>query len=161
MTRHLFWTLAAVAAAAGPAAAQYPATFNPSGGYTGAVFGPNMGTPVSPPLSPYLNILGGGRNPAVNYFNFTRPALQAQQQFQQMQAGGGPLAAPLGEPFGVASGDVLYAPPGQDPTTRLPTPTGHVATFGNYAGYYNSLGTIGVPFARPAAQQTGRPGPRR
>jgi hypothetical protein len=157
MNRHLYRTLMVAGAAlvcAGPAAAQYPSTFNSGGGYIGGYAGPNYGAPASPPLSPYLNLFQGG-NPAVNYFNFVRPGLQAQQQYQQQQAGGG---FPLTEPYGLASGDVLYAPPGLDPTARYPSPSGHAAAFGNLGGYYNSFGTIGAPVAR-GGQPAYRPPP--
>src|SRR5947208_16346116 len=128
MSRHrLYGSLAAAGwlAAAGADAAQYP---YPPGYGTG-------GTPgaARPPVSPYLNILQGTGNPAVNYYNFTRPALQGQQFYQQQQSFGlGPV-----EPFGLASRDVLYAPPGTGPSERMPSPTGHESVFMNTGRYFN------------------------
>ena len=70
--------------------AQYP---YPPGGYQpGGVYG----TPARPPVSPYLNILQGTGNPGVNYYNFTRPALQTQQFYQQQQSYGLPPVEPFG-----------------------------------------------------------------
>src|SRR5437764_10418180 len=55
----------------------------------------------TPPVSPYLNILGrNGGLPAVNYYNFTQPFTQQQPYFQpQGQFLGTPQPAtqPLGE----------------------------------------------------------------
>jgi hypothetical protein len=154
MIRHLSRTLLAAGGAvalAGPAAAQYPPGY-PVGGYPGGYAGQAYTTPTRPPLSPYLNIFQGGGNPAVNYYNFTRPALQAQQQ-QQFQ-----MNQPAqGEQFPLASVDVS-ADLRYDPTRRIPRPTGHATAFGNYGGYFNSFGTIGGPGPRGAgAAVTPRP----
>src|SRR6478736_6773748 len=100
MIRHMSRTLLAASGAlalAGPAVAQYPTGY-PVGGYPGGYAGQAYTSPSRPPLSPYLNILQGNGNPAVNYFNFTRPALQAQQQ-QQIQMSQGPAT----EAFPLAS----------------------------------------------------------
>src|SRR5262249_22906092 len=129
---HLTHGLLAAAGAlalAGPAAAQYTP---PGYGY------PNYGAPgvgaygagvARSPLSPYLNITAGVNNPAVNYYNFTRPALQAQAALQQQNQS----LPPLGEPFGVASQDVSLLP-ALDPTNKLPRPTGHPSAFQYYGG---------------------------
>jgi hypothetical protein len=162
MIQHLSRTLllaGGALAVAGPAAAQFPTGAYPGGyqggypggGYMGGFAGPNFGAPGRPPLSPYLNILQGTGNPAVNYYNFTRPNLQAQQMQQQFFN-----QPPLVEPFGLASVDVSLVPQ-YDPTSRYPRPTGHPAAFGYIGGYYNSLGTIGVPFARAGQPAAARP----
>jgi hypothetical protein len=156
MTRQLSRALVLLGgwlAAASPTAAQYP--YPPPGYQPGGA----SGTPARPPLSPYLNIVNGpGANPAVNYYNFARPALQAQQYYQQQQSAGLPL--PLTEPFGLAS-----APPlGLDPSSRMPRPTGHPAAFMNTSGYFNSMGSIGGPPARgagPTGARTPAPAPAR
>lgn len=99
------------------------------------------------PLSPFLNLNSGRGSPAVNYYNFVRPALQQQQQ--QLFGGGGP--APFSDPYPLASDITL------DPTGPLPRPTGLPATFGTYGGYFNSMGTMGVPtFGRGSPQQLNR-----
>jgi hypothetical protein len=73
---------------------------------------------VSPPLSPYLNLLRGG-NPAINYYGLVRPQ-QDFNAFLQAQQG-------------------LYA----QPVVAAPTPnlqdliTGHPAQFMNFSHYYN------------------------
>jgi hypothetical protein len=129
MTRHLLRALlpaAGLLAVAGPAAAQYPYPY-PSTAY-------GQGGRPGPVLSPYLNLLNGRGNPAVNYYNFVQPNLQMQQQ-QQM--GGGYGFAPL-DPYGLAF-DI-----GNDPTKRLPAPTGLPTAFMNYGGSFNSMGTIGT-----------------
>ncbi len=181
MTRHLFRTAllagGALAATAGTAAAQYPYPPNAypptmyGGGYSPTMYGggqpyPQIGgvggypAPARPPVSPYLNILQGTGNPAVNYYNFARPQLQMQQTLQAQQS---MSLVPLAEPFGLASTDVLYSP--MDPTMRIPNPTGHPSAFMNYGAYFNSFGTIGTPLGRPggapAAARPMTPTPRR
>src|SRR4051794_38989179 len=122
MKRHLLRTVVLLGgwqAADGQASAQYPQypypsaftygqqPYAPPGYQPGGAFG----TPARPPVSPYLNLLQNNRSPAVNYYNFTRPALQNQQFFQQQQSGN--LGVPPSEPFGLATTDVQYAPPAQ------------------------------------------------
>jgi hypothetical protein len=128
MTRHLLRVLlpaAGLLAAAGPAAAQYPYP------YPSTAYGP--GGRAGPVLSPYLNLLNGRGNPAVNYYNFVQPNLQLQQQ-QQLYGGGGYAAL---DPYGLAT-DMT-----NDPTKRLPAATGLPTAFMNYGGAFNSMGTIG------------------
>jgi hypothetical protein len=120
---------AALVAVAAPAAAQYPYP------YPNAAVGS-----AQSPLSPYLNLQSGRGNPAVNYYNFVRPGLQAQQQ--QYSGYGGFTNI---DPFSL--GTDLTA----DPTKQLPRPTGVPAYFMNYGGNFNAMGTIGVPYG-------GRPG---
>jgi hypothetical protein len=190
MKRHLLRALVLLGgwqAAAGQATAQYPSSLYPTGPATaqypqypypsaftygqqpyaplGYQPGGAYGTPARPPVSPYLNILQNNRSPAVNYYNFTRPALQNQQFLQQQQSGGA-LGVPPSEPFGLATTDVQYAPPAQAPQLRMPSPTGHPTTFLYQGGYFNSFGTIGAPIAGGGqigtAPRTSAPGiPRR
>jgi hypothetical protein len=127
-------------ASAGVAAAQYP--YPPGSGTVG------FPAQARPPVSPYLNILQGTGIPAVNYFNFARPALQFQQQLQQPPPLQQFLGPPLVEPFGLASTDVSLLPQQRDPTKEYPRPTGHPAVFMSTGGYFNSLGTIGTPAFR-------------
>jgi hypothetical protein len=138
----------------------YPGTTGGFGGYGGyggyGGFGGNRGSPISP----YLNLLGGGGNPATNFYNFVRPFT-------------GP-AARLGMPVGAGMGmgrQTFFPIVGQPEdieferqriekeddknVLRLP-PTGHAATFQNTLGYF---GTTTGGIGRPA--QTGAPIRRR
>jgi hypothetical protein len=138
MTRHLLGMLlpaAAILAAAGPAGAQYPYPYPTAGGvYTS-------------PLSPYLNLQNGRGLPGVNYYNFVRPGLQAQQQ----QYSGNVGLANI-DPFSLGS-DL-----GIDPTKQLPRATGSLnaqpAAFMNYGSYFNNMGTIGGTTGYRGGQQT-------
>jgi hypothetical protein len=132
-------TFCGTLAVAAPAAAQYPTPYAPAGGQYGTVQ-PNAYQP-RPPVSPYLNLLNRG-NAGVNYYNFVRPQLQAQQAPVAM-------APTIASTF--APEDVYVDP--QDPLSRWPRPTGHPAGFMSYQTYYNSLGTIGVPMQRGMAQR--------
>ena len=145
MARHLLLISAGLLATAAPAGAQYPFPYNqpPYAQQTGGMAGP--------PLSPYLNLLNGNGNPAVNYYNFVRPQLQQQQQ---MQAYGG--GAMIGiDNYGL--GSVL---PTNDWTARIPRPSGvlngNPGAFMNYGAYFNSMGSIG-PQTRGQPTAANRP----
>lgn len=119
----------------------------------GAAFGqlpgypaPQSPQPVSPPnfgarqpqqpLSPYLNLLNGVGNPAVNYYNIARPFLQPPPS--PFAAPPGMLPQPGAFPAQVGYLRAPALPPASardpaDPTadgSTLP-PTGHPVTFGN------------------------------
>lgn len=109
-----------------------------------------------PGLSPYLNLYGGPsrggvgnnrlNNAAINYYNFTLPALQAQNPLGSFYAN-----SALQQQYAatqVAPGDDVFMDP-SDPTNTKPRPAGHPTAFFNTGGYFNSLGTIGA--ARPQA----------
>lgn len=157
-TRHTTLNLVALGGLAligGPAAAQVG--INPYAGL------PNFNAPAMRPyaampgLSPYLNIAGGVgnnrlNNAAINYFNFARPAIQAQNplsgfyansalQQQYIATQGAPGDEFIPDPFDVTSG--------------RPRPAGHPTAFFNTGGFFNSLGTIGS--ARPQAGGGFRP----
>jgi len=120
---------------AGSASAQFPQQGSSNAAISGL---------TGSPLSPYLNLNSGRGSPAVNYYNFVRPALQAQQQ--QFFGGGG--QAMFSDPYPLASDITL------DPTGPLPRSTGLPTAFGTYGGYFNSMGTMGVPgFGRGGQQQ--------
>ncbi len=53
----------------------------------GAAAQPGGPAPVSPPFSPYLNLLRGGGSPALNYYGIVRPQQQSSQAIQGVQAG--------------------------------------------------------------------------
>jgi hypothetical protein len=134
-------TLCGTFAVAAPAAAQYPFPYSPAGGQYGTQQ-PNAYQPrVAPPVSPYLNLLNRG-NAGVNYYNFVRPQVQAQQA---------PAAIPPTIASAYAPDDVFLDP--QDPLSRWPRPTGHPAGFNSYQMYYNWFGTIGAPAQRAGAAQ--------
>ena len=137
MTRLMWATLTGVLLAAA-ASAQPP-------------LGPRPLTGVNtPPVSPYLNILGrNGGLPAVNYYNFTQPFTQQQPYFQpQGQFFTAPPAVtqPLGE-------DVVL-----EPGTSL-APTGHPTAFNNLGGYFNT--TAAVAPGRGQGRPGAAPGLRR
>lgn len=146
--------LGGLALTGGPAVAQVG--INPYAGL------PNVNAPnvrpyaAMPGLSPYLNIVGGignnRNNAAINYYNFARPILQAQNplsgfyansalQQQYIATQGAPGDEFIPDPFDVTSG--------------RPRPAGHPTAFFNTGGYFNSLGTIGS--ARPQAGGGFRP----
>lgn len=90
------------------------------------------GVTNEPYVSPYLNIVRPGADPAFNYYTLVQPQLQQQQfnlqesrnvqnlgrQLQQQQT---ELMTPYGAIGGIR-------------------PTGHVATYMNYSHYYPALG---------------------
>ena len=168
MTR---WTLGLLAAGlvAGTATAQvlpgaYPAYGTPPvGGVPTGVppsvgVAPVLGAGVSPPLSPYLNLLRGG-NPAINYFYGVRPweaanayqrsAAQAAPAVAFSQARNGFLPA-----AGMPSGAPTEVPPAGQPVELQSS--GHPVVFGNRFGTMAG-GYPGTAGARPAATggQTG------
>jgi hypothetical protein len=52
--------------------------------YTPPVLRPSLQQPTfRPPVSPYLNLLNGGGNAAINYYGIVRPELRFQTQQQQ------------------------------------------------------------------------------
>jgi hypothetical protein len=91
---------------------------------------PRVGTPPpSPPtFSPYLNLLRGGTNPAINYYGLVRPEFawrravgQLGEEIQQTQAdvaaqGGGTLQT--GHPVQFLNLSHYYAGPGQPSGAR-------------------------------------------
>src|SRR5262245_47711229 len=48
----------------------------------GRPFGPQRSSAT---FSPYLNMLGGGRSPSINYLGITRPEFQARDEFRNLQ----------------------------------------------------------------------------
>jgi hypothetical protein len=85
-----------------------------------------------PPISPYLNMVRPGTNPAINYYGLVRPQIQTTrtlQTFQQeLQAVGSGLSA---------------APTSQAQSDNLPT-TGHTTSFYNYGTYFPSATNNGL-----------------
>jgi hypothetical protein len=98
--------------------------------YIGPV-GPPVNPYVRPPLSPYLNLLGGG-NPAINYFGIVRP----QQQF--------------GLALGQLQQQVLMNQTAlaSDAALAIPT-TGHPTRFMNYSHYFFNQGGLTVGGTAP------------
>src|SRR5262245_34958533 len=103
------FTLAALASfvVGAPALAQYRPNYpcGAPGAYPGG----------SPAVSPYLNILGRGNNPAINYYGITRPQIELRNA---LYGGGGQFNA------GPPEAEDMYDP-------QLRRGTGHTATFSN------------------------------
>jgi len=105
---------------------------------------PGGGAGSRPTFSPYLNLLGGGRSPGLNYLGIVRPQMQLNQQLNQLQQQLTVQNATLNDGF-ESSQDVLL-------------PTGNVAVFNSTGGYFNripgitsggSSGGISSGFNRP------------
>jgi hypothetical protein len=60
---------------------------------TAQAINPYAGATPSPTISPYLNLLRYGNPPYLNYYGLVQPQLQAQEQFQNLQAQYAGLAA--------------------------------------------------------------------
>lgn len=117
--------------------------------------GPGLQAGQGTPLSPYLNLRAGnggfGTNAATNYYNFVRPAQQAQR------------AATLGA-IGTTGGGPrqVYFPPGNldelgdaDAAERAKDrfgPTGHPVGFNNTFGYFPGGGGGGMGGQRMMGQ---------
>jgi hypothetical protein len=130
--QHSGWlAVVALGALATPASAQYPFPYNTAP--------PQTQYQRPPVLSPYLNLNNRG-NPAVNYYNFVQPQVQLSQPFAGYQGPPTPAYQP---------GDEAVLDP-HDPTSAIPRPSGHPSTFNSTGSYFNSLGTIGSGFGRPA-----------
>ena len=106
---------------------------------------PGGGATSRPTFSPYLNLLGGGRSPGLNYLGIVRPQQQLNQQFNQLQQQLTTQNASINEAI-QSSQDFL-----------LP-PTGNVSVFNSTGGYFNripgitsggSVGGLSSGFNRP------------
>jgi hypothetical protein len=99
----------ALTVAAGPARAQYPVNSRGVPGYT------------SPPVSPYINLLRSGSNPAINYYGLVRPQFQFQNSITGLQQ----QVTTLDQTQAEAEAGVLPS-------------TGHPVQFFNYSHYYST-----------------------
>jgi len=77
--------------------------------------------PYRPPVSPYINLLRRGGNPAINYYGLVRPQIEFSREIRRI--------------------DQDLATRGQqgrqfDEESGLPT-TGHAASFMNYSHFFN------------------------
>ena len=137
-------TLILTAAAAWPAAAQYPGQpgFTPAPGD----YQPNIYNRRNQPLSPYLNLLRGQGNTGIDYYYGVRPGLQSggQQSRNPFGSGGGNL--------GNSQMRTGYLPQAGIPTSEplaLPDagkevilpPSGHAVIYGNTFG----ISRAGIP----------------
>ncbi len=86
---------------------------------------PGGGTGSRPTFSPYLNLLGGGRSPGLNYLGIVRPQQQLNQQLNQLQ-----------QQLTVQNGTIND---GSDPSQSAFLPTGNVAVFNSTGGYFNRI----------------------
>jgi hypothetical protein len=82
-----------------------------------------------PPVSPYLNILRPGGNPALNYYNLTRPQQQFGASIAQNQAD---LLALQQQQLQQQGGDL-----GGQTSAGVGPITGHRSSFYNLGHYYN------------------------
>ncbi|MBY0528235.1 MAG: hypothetical protein K2R98_32900 [Gemmataceae bacterium] len=110
--------------------------------------GPNAVTPYGAPrLSPYLNLLRGGNNPAApaaNYYMGVVPEIERRANAQQ-----------FGNAIIGLERQVTGLEETEDQFPTLPQ-TGHGSVFNNYSGYFNNTGAASRP---PRTQQ--RPPTRR
>jgi hypothetical protein len=113
MKRMLIAAVAAIALGTGTARAQVPYSQ------------PQLGNPYQrPTISPYLNMLRPGVNPALNYYGLVRPQVQTTRTLQTFQQ----------ELQTVAGALAPTTELGMQPN-NLPT-TGHRTTFYNYGTYF-------------------------
>lgn len=112
---------------------------------------PNVGPiqqyqPPRPGLSPYLNLTRGANTGfgAVDYYNFVRPAQQANQQY---------VGRPYG-PYGGFGGRFNVDPDVQLDSDSVLRSAGTPTAFMNYGRYFNSMGTIGVGYGRGQSGRT-------
>ncbi len=113
----------------------------PPGRAHGQVFQPSRVSPVyRPPVSPYLNLLRRGSDPAVNYYGIVRPEIEFRSGLQNLQQ----------QVNAVGQQETAQ----EQALSALPE-TGHPVQFFNYSHYYGqgfpqgTAGTRGV--TRPAA----------
>jgi hypothetical protein len=117
--------------APGVARAQVPSYGRPLPGYT------------SPAVSPYLNLLRRGSDPAINYYGIVRPQIDFRSSIAGLQQ----------QVIGL---DTTVDQQGQAAALG---PTGHPVTFMNYSHYFsgiNGAGRAGAP-APAAGAITGTP----
>jgi hypothetical protein len=99
-----------------------------------------------PTISPYLNMIRPGTNPALNYYGLVRPQMQAMRSMQVFQQDLNTVANMVVFPEAQQTG----------PQTNLPI-TGHSVSFYNYSTYFplatstGGRGTLGgtTPGSRP------------
>jgi hypothetical protein len=98
---------------------------------------PPRGVPgyASPVVSPYLNLLRRGSDPAVNYYGLVRPEVEFRNSIQSLQQQVTTLGTETTAEQGAAA---------------LP-PTGHPTRFRDYSRYFARTGAVGVTGAAPAA----------
>lgn len=112
-----------------------------------------------PTISPYLNMVRPGGNPALNYYGLVRPQMQSARTMQVFQQ----------ELTTVANG-VFPAAQQSGPQGNLPI-TGHSVSFYNYSTYFPAAtgtgnragGTLGgtTPGSRPQSGSLGGSRPSR
>jgi hypothetical protein len=92
----------------------------------------------TPPVSPYLNLLRAGSDPAINYYGLVRPEIEFRNSIQNLQQQVETVNTQIN-----AGGDVVNG---------LPV-TGHPVQFFNYSHYYPTRAGGGTAFggARQAA----------
>jgi len=108
--------------------------------------------PGRPTVSPYLNLLRRGTDPALNYYNLVRPQNEFINSIQQLQ---GQVST---NRQGISD---------LQKSTGLP-PTGHTTRFLSHSSYFLNAGSAGrgsgqggAPVVRPQAGQAQAQAPRR
>src|SRR5262249_5946387 len=96
-----------VALVATPAHAQYP-------------LGPATGPGYNPPVSPYLNLVRRGTDPAINYFGLVRPEIAFQRSISSLQQ----------------QVNTVGAMTAADAQANYQLATGHPIVFNNYSHYF-------------------------
>jgi hypothetical protein len=113
---------------------------------------PGRGIPGAgpPAVSPYLNLLRRGSDPAVNYYGLVRPEVETRNSIQTLQQQVTTLGA---ETAAVETPGAVVLPP-----------TGHPTRFRDYSRYFSRLGTAGagagIPVAPARAAALARPAGR-
>jgi hypothetical protein len=82
---------------------------------------------ASPPVSPYLNLLRRGSDPAINYYGIVRPQIDFRNSLEGLQQ--------------QVTG--LDAAAGQDSQAGALGPTGHPVQFFNYSHYFSGIAGAG------------------
>src|SRR5262245_24031187 len=183
MRRIIGLSLLGMVALASGVMAQYPPNYGGTpwgrgyggyGGYEG--LGPHPGAAAAfrgpnAPLSPYLNLLGGGGNPATNYYNFVRPFTYSpfrNASFSPFSGGSGRQAF-FSTLRDIDEDDleksVRYRPEGDKEDRVHMAPTGHAAAYGNTMGYYGPMtaaqGGPGSAGSHAAMKPTGSKGAKK
>ncbi|VTR97342.1 hypothetical protein [Tuwongella immobilis] len=161
MQRSWRWLAAAalVASLGWTESASAQVTYGNPGGYVrqpvgGPGFGPNVFNRQYQPISPYLNLLNNGNNPAVNYYYNVRPGVPAggfvgpSGQFNPLQQRQGYFGS---VPTFEQSVDPNYNPDSL-PESYL-SPTGHGSSFYTHRNYYSVPGA----YRGGAGAAVGRP----
>ncbi len=110
---------------------------------------PRVNPVYRPPVSPYLNLLRRGSDPAVNYYGIVRPEIEFRSGIQSLQQ----QVSTVGQEVTAQDQQALNALP----------ETGHAVQFFNYSHYYGqgfNQGTAGARGVTRATTTAPTPGSR-